>query len=100
VKNEIYHDTASTIFKLAARRKKYFVNYGTKFSRRYILFDKKNKSDILSLLMFVFYTMTVIQPLLLSIRGYIKKRDVAWFLHPVVCWVFLWAYGSAVLKKI
>jgi len=99
VKNEIYHDTASTIFKLAERRKKYFVNYGTISTRRYILFDKKNKSDIFSLLKFVFYTVTIVQPLFLSIRGFAKKRDIAWFLHIIVCWVFLWAYASAVLKK-
>ena len=96
VKNEINHDTASTIFKLAARRKKYFANYGTISTRRYILFDIKSKSDVFLLLRFVFYTVTFVQPLFLSIRGFIKRRDIAWFLHVVVCWVFLWAYFSAV----
>ena len=99
VENEIYHDTASSLKKLTSRRKTYFKTHNPMHgNRRYLLFNPTSKKDILKLGLFVLYSATFIQPLLFSLRGYLKKRDSAWFLHPIVCFAFMWAYSSATIS--
>ena len=99
VKNEIMHDTAATLQNLSKRRVKYFKEYApTHSNRRYILFDFARFRDIFNLAKFIFFTITLVQPILFSIRGYLKKKDCAWFLHPLVCWNFLIAYTGASLS--
>lgn len=41
--------------------------------------------------------VTVIIPLIESIYGYSKKRDVAWFFHPVISFVVVFVYTYSVL---
>ena len=52
--------------------------------------------------------MTVIRPLIDSVRGYIKKPDIAWFLHPIFCitvpilYIFVtfkYIIGKSLIKK-
>lgn len=94
VRNEIYHDTAYQLKTLAVKRMKYFLKHNPSLSaRRYFVFDVHKKKDILGVVSFTFYTLTLVQPILLSVRGYLKKKDLAWFLHPFVCWSFLIAYS-------
>lgn len=54
--------------------------------------------DTLRLMLFILYTLTVIKPLYDSVRGYVKIRDRAWFLHPVLCFAFLFLYGYVVME--
>jgi len=98
VKNEINHDTAASLGKLTRRRVTYFKehNPATK-GRRYLIFNPKKPVDVLRLGIFVLCTLTLLQPLLFSLRGYLKVKDRAWFLHPIACWSFLLAYGVATL---
>jgi len=49
---------------------------------------------------FVFYTVTLVQPTIFALRGYLKKRDSAWFLHPYICLSFLFGYGFAVVQMV
>lgn len=99
VDDVIYHDTAASLSSLVARRIKYFVDYNPALSRRrYLLFDTSSRSDVIRLILFVAATVTLLQPMLFSIRGFLKRPDIAWFLHPVVCWMFLIAYGYAYSK--
>ena len=62
--------------------------------RRYKIFDPAKKQDILHLIKFIIYTITVVKPIFDSLRGFVKKKDYAWFLHPVVCWCMLVIYSS------
>ena len=99
VRNEIYHDTASSLAKLTSRRREYFLTHNPAHSnRRYLLFNSKSNRDRLNLFLFILYTVTLIQPIIFAIRGYLKKPDSAWFLHPVVCLSFLWAYTGGVFS--
>lgn len=99
VNNEIYHDTAATLLKLAKRRMVYFNEYSPETSnRRYLMVDMDSVTDIKNLILFILATVTLLQPLLFSVKGYLKKPDSAWFLHIVVCWVFLIAYSLSFLK--
>jgi glycosyltransferase involved in cell wall biosynthesis len=45
------------------------------------------------ILKFALHTLIVIPMLRDSIRGYVKKPDVAWFFHPLACWLTLFTYG-------
>ncbi|MBI4041382.1 MAG: glycosyltransferase family 2 protein [Deltaproteobacteria bacterium] len=33
-----------------------------------------------------------------SFKGYFKKKDMAWFFHPVACWMTLGVYGMHVIR--
>ena len=101
VKNGIIHDTSDSLGKLIKKRISYFSQHHIKQSgkRRYKVFDSKNRLDVLRLLLFLVYTITIVRPLFDSIRGYLKKPDSAWFLHPVVCWCFLYAYGISIVQS-
>lgn len=99
VKNELFHDTAAKLSTLAKKRISYFTEHHPLYSnRRYLLFRPGYLQDWINLILFIFFTLTFIEPIIFSIRGYLKKKDLAWFLHPIVCWVFLFAYGVATIK--
>lgn len=68
-----------------------------KIKRIYSVFHKK---DIWRLIWIIVTYTTFIFPLVRSIRGYIKYRDRAWFLHPLLCFIFTVGYGVQVIKKI
>lgn len=97
VKNSVFHSTATNFIETIAKRIKYMkLHYETRKSdRRYLVFDPSSAIDKKNLLLFIFYTVTCVQPLFLSIKGYYKLRDAAWFLHPIMCWIFLFGYGFA-----
>jgi glycosyltransferase involved in cell wall biosynthesis len=101
VKNDIIHDTSDRLANLVRKRTVYFSQHGVKqaVDRRYKVFDSSKRQDKIRLLLFLIYTVTIIKPLFDSFRGFIRKPDFAWFLHPVVCWLFLYAYGVVILKK-
>lgn len=102
VKNDIIHDTAYSFKNLLRKRMLFLSEYyfKQKRERRYKIYDPAKISDNLKLLLFIVYTLTIIKPLFDSFRGYLRIRDLAWFLHPFVCFVYLFAYGQASLKQL
>ena len=91
----IEHDIGNGIFDLVRRRVLYVKRYSlSKYlnHRRYAVFDFNSSKDIVNLLKYIFYTVTFAQPLFLSVKGFLRIRDVAWFLHPFMCWLFLIYY--------
>ena len=65
--------------------------------RRYAVFMASQ--DRLGLLKYVFYSITIIKPTFDAFYGFLKVRDVAWFVHPLVCISFLITYSLAVLNR-
>lgn len=58
------------------------------FQKQTMIRQFKYDIDFFTMLKLGFIMSTVIIPLFDSIRGFLKKRDVAWFLHPILCvWV-------------
>ncbi len=102
VKSDIIHDTGEKLSNLMHKRVTYFTQHGLKQgqNRRYKVFDSSRKRDKLLLLMFVVYTITLVRPLFDSLRGFVRKPDFAWFLHPIVCWLFLISYGVVIYKSV
>lgn len=101
VKNSVWHSTSATFWDSLTKRIKYMKLhfYEKKAERRYLVFDANSKQDRLNILKFMIFTLTIVQPVYLSIKGFIKKPDPAWFLHYPMCLMFLISYTLAVVKK-
>lgn len=97
VKNSVVHDTAITLESLLKKRVDFLSDYYLGKKRRYLIYNSKKLQDNLKLFLFIFYTVTFIKPFVDSLRGYLRVRDRAWFIHPFVCWVYLYAYTRATI---
>jgi glycosyltransferase involved in cell wall biosynthesis len=64
-------------------------------ARRYSLYEKK---DFWRLIYFIIISLTLIVPLIDSIRGYRKIRDIAWFVNPILCFGFVLIYGYVMIE--
>lgn len=93
----IWHRTGGNIFKFFWKRFYYADKFNTPYRRWHMV---ETRQDYLRLLWFIFCTITLIQPLYLSFKGYRVIKDRAWFLHPIVCWLTLITYGLWVLKRL
>ena len=95
VKNSISHITSDTFLNSIKKRIKYMKVHSQelKAKRRYKVFDAANKTDILNLVKFMVFTVFLIRPVYDSLRGYVKIRDKAWFLHPLFCLGIMFGYG-------
>lgn len=93
VNTSIGHDTGENLGSFLKKRRNYFENLYLKNieKRRYHLYDPKR--DFVKLVLFVLFALTFVEPVILSVRGYLKLRDKAWFLHPVICFLTVVNYG-------
>lgn len=91
----IEHIVGKSILILVKRRMVYAIRYSFSpdvINRRYFIYDSRNVQDTIRLALYIFYSLTFIQPLVLSLRGYRKIKDRAWFLHPIACFLFMLYY--------
>lgn len=93
----IKHRTGGNIFKFFAKRYRYGLQHAFNKNRRWHLVDFRKKEDIWRLLLFGFGSLTIIHPLCTSIRGYLKVKDMAWFIHPLACLLTVFTYALLVL---
>ncbi len=95
VKNSIIHIANPNIFGMVKGKlwiKK--VHYDKqRYKRIYYVFSWSSKKDIFNIMKFIFFSITILIPTFEAVRGFIKIRDWAWFLHPVVCLAMLFGYG-------
>jgi len=63
--------------------------------RRFHMVSSRN---FLRLIFAIFLSVTVVIPLALSIRGWMKVRDNAWFLHPVMAVGFVFIYAWVIIE--
>jgi len=99
----IEHVIRSDFLKLIRRRIEYMERDAQPTmlkNRRYQIFDPKRRKDKINLVLFGIFTFTLIQPLLVSLRGYLKIRDRAWFAHILMCWLFLIYYGRSTFLRV
>lgn len=101
VKNDMIHHTAVTISRLIEKRLAFLDTYYlSPIERRYLIYDPRKISDRIKLGLFFIYTVTFVKPLSDSLEGFLTIPDIAWFVHPVVCWIYLYTYGLASIKKV
>jgi len=48
---------------------------------------------------FVVYTLLIFPLVFQSLRGFFKKKDSAWFFHPVACWITFLVYSFAAIQS-
>ncbi len=98
-KDSIIHLTNNSVIPFLQRRKYYIEKYHFEdmSKRRFSVYEPPK--DTFNLIKYCLYSVTFIKPLYDSLRGYMKVRDVAWFLHPVMCFAMLFIYGFATIKQ-
>ncbi len=101
VKNDVIHDTAVSLSALMKKRIAFLSHYylASSVRRRYLIYDPHSIKSNMKLLLFVFYTVTIVKPSIDALRGFLVIPDVAWFAHPLVCWIYLLSYGRAIGKR-
>ena len=93
----IWHRTSDDLITFLTKRYKYAKDlYCDRGNRRWRMLD--TREDYWRLLYFIGATLTLIQPLSVSIRGFSKVRDWAWFWHWPVCFGFLITYGALTFR--
>lgn len=99
IKDSIIHLTNNKLFPFLSRRKYFIEKYQFEDAnkRRYHVFN--SKKDIYKLAKYILFSLTFVIPIKDSIKGFLKIRDFAWFLHPFMCIAFLYIYGSAVIDE-
>jgi len=102
VRETIMHDTATTMSSFLKKRAGYMMLHYQKRSkdRRYKVFDPDSSQDKFRIVLFIVFSLTFIQPLYVALKGYFKKPDWAWFVHPIFCFSIMAIYSYAVLRKI
>lgn len=81
------------------RRRKLFMNtyhFASGSKRRYSLYEK---NDFFPTMRFVLLSLTVVIPLIDSIRGFIRIPDIAWFLNPIMCFSLVILYGFVIIQQ-
>ena len=80
------------------KRRLLFANiyHSDNMKRTYAVFHRR---DFLKLIINILCNITVLIPLLRAFKGYFNKRDVAWFLHPIVCFTFTVGYSIFFAKR-
>ena len=99
VDDEVVHDTGEKLVLFLLKRFRYMKELflQEKSRRRYLVFNSGR--DFWKLLGYIVYSVTLVGPLWWSVRGYLVKRDVAWFVHPVMCIGMCMVYGIAVVSR-
>lgn len=104
VKDSILHLTGyGSVWSFLKRRMLFFGQYqrgldktSDKPVRRYGILSTK---DIFRLGLSILICATVVIPLIDSLRGFRKVRDVAWFLHPFLSLSFVAMYSWVIIKS-
>jgi glycosyltransferase involved in cell wall biosynthesis len=68
---------------------------GMQQGRRFSLYQR---GDFWKLAWFVFISLTIVIPLIDSIRGYRKIHDPAWFINPLLCFCLVILYGFVIIE--
>lgn len=97
VKNHIYHKTSADFPTFIKKRVYYMLKYHLHNidKRRYKLYDARK--DTLKLIYFILISLTFVKPLYDSLRGYTQIHDIAWFLHPLLCFSTVVVYSLATI---
>lgn len=98
VKNSIIHLTHSSgLLEFLKRRKRFVEQYHFQEHgrRRWSVVVGGEEWKVF---LYVIYSLTVVGPLIESIRGYVKKPDAAWFMHPLMCFGTTLIYGYITFK--
>jgi len=98
VKSGIVHLYCARLSEFARkqqRRIRDFLYFSQEKQRTYPWNSQKKSGIVLFCLETVLFFPLVCQ----MVRGFLRKPDAAWLYHVPVCWITLWLYGTATLRK-
>lgn len=97
VKNEIIHDTGESFVKFLSKRFRYMkeLYLEQRKMRRYKWV--RDYQDMARLGLFVIYSLSLVGPLWTAGRGFLKKPDLAWFWHVLLCPAMVVIYSLALI---
>jgi hypothetical protein len=99
VSQAIWHKTSDNLFTFLRKRYRYARDlYSDRHDRRWKMLD--NGEDFIRLAGFIVSTLAVIPALCVSVRGYRKIPDKAWFWHWPVCFGFLFTYTALAIRNL
>lgn len=101
VKNTIIHFTGSdwlTFFKKRTLYKSQFYDNNASV-RTYFVLDKRSRKDLWNTAKFIFFSLTFFQTIYFSIKGFLKIKEPAWFLHPIACFLAVLFYTKSELQQ-
>jgi len=94
VKTGIIHTYCeSSISKFIKKQQRRLTDYYTFKEHRQYKWSVSSKT-----IPFTFYSLLILPTLFDSIKGYFKKHDIAWFFHPIACWLTWWIYFIVTVK--
>lgn len=102
VKNSIIHYSGGNIlaqYKNRVLMKQNFYD-AKRGKRKYLTFNPYSLHDVISLFLFIVFSITLVVPVIRSIKGYILLPEPAWFLHPIVCIIAVVMYTKSELAFI
>lgn len=91
----LYCERLSEFARKQQRRIRDFLYFSQEKQRTYP-WDSQKKSGIV---LFCLSTVLVAPLLLQMLKGFLRKPDCAWFFHLPVCWITLWLYGTATIRR-
>lgn len=102
VKNKVIHKTSSGFILnwIKKRIESTECLYFRKIPRKYKVYDPKNFWDNLNLIKYIVFSLTIVKPLYDAGRGFLKVRDIAWFVHPIMCLAMLYTYSYVTIKHV
>ncbi len=90
----IFSGNVQTLVRKQLRRVNDYYYYNRSNLRRYP-WKNMNRAGLFK---FIAYCLLVIPLLTQSVIGYVRRRDRAWFFHPVACWITLVVYAYGTLR--
>ena len=99
VKNRhVIHFINVTLISFIKRRLHYEQMYSNKkINRIYSVFQKNKDAPRLLYITFTYFTFLI--PVIRAIKGCLSVRDPAWFLHPVMCFLFVLSYSLHFIRN-
>lgn len=58
------------------------------------------KSGLVGIIKFIVCCLLILPLIHQTIKGYLKKPDIAWFFHPLACWITLIVYGLGTIRSL
>lgn len=87
----------SSINKFIRKQKRRLIDYYFYLPYRHYNWSITNQTKVLK---FFIYTILMFPPIGDSIRGYYKKPDIAWFFHPLACYLSLIIFTFISIKRL
>jgi len=100
VKNSLIHRTGyKGLISFLKRRYVFMTKYHFSESgnRRYSVYMK---GDFWKLVKYLMYSVTFVKPAFDAFKGFIKIPDIAWFIHPFMCFGVTILYGYATVMNV